>query len=275
MMAVRSFRAEEEELQEANRRKTLILLNTIFVVGLVAFTTVNVLQVDDEIARGWTWVERCSRLASANWEVYEANLADTPVLTKTAINAAVYAVAEWLSQVLGGASWNQFCLKRVLRNSAIGAFFGPLVCGYYNWSDALLPPQDPANVPWKILMDQTIYCASKYSAYLYLSGLASGSSVHECQEEVTSKLWPTLTTGWKFWPAVHLITYNIIPPRHRVLWINMVDLAWVTFLSMVARQGSGNEQQPVLEEEEEEEGPTARRAPARGGGRQALKASRR
>ena len=140
--------------------------------------------------------------------------------------------------------------------------------------DALLPPQDPANVPWKILMDQTVYCASKYSAYLYLSGLASGSSVHECQEEVTSKLWPTLTTGWKFWPAVHLITYNIIPPRHRVLWINMVDLAWVTFLSMVARQGSGNEQQPVLEEEEEE-GPTARRAPARGGGRQALKASRR
>ena len=46
------------------------------------------------------------------------------------------------------------------------------------------------------------------------------------------KLWPTLlTTGWKFWPAVHLITYSLIPPRHRVLWINGVDLVWVTFLS--------------------------------------------
>ena len=50
------------------------------------------------------------------------------------------------------------------------------------------------------------------------------------------KLWPTLTTGWKFWPAVHLITYNLIPPRHRVLWINLVDLVWVTFLSTVARR---------------------------------------
>ena len=215
----------------------MTVLNTCFVVGVVAYTIVSVVQVDAEISRGWSFWERAFRLAAGNWESYEANLHATPVLTKTAINAAVYALAEWLSQVLGGTKWNQFDLRRVLRNSAIGAFFGPIVCAYYGFSDAILPPQDAANVPWKILMDQTIYCATKYSAYLGLVGLADGKEVHECKEEVQEKLWPTLTTGWKFWPAVHLITYNLIPPRHRVLWINGVDLVWVTFLSTVAGKG--------------------------------------
>jgi len=60
---------------------------------------------------------------------------------------------------------------------------------------------------------QTIYAATKYSTYLGLVGLASGKTPQESAIAVKSKLWPTLTTGWRFWPAVHLVTYNLIPPR--------------------------------------------------------------
>lgn len=211
-------------------------INSLVVVAAVSFACISFVNVDAEIARGWTWYERLLRLTGANWEAYELAVRETPIATKTAINAIVYALAEWISQVMSGRRWNEFDLKRVLSNSAIGAFFGPLVCGYYDFSDTVLPPQDAANVPWKILMDQTIYCTVKYSAYLSLSGVANGRKLPECMDELQAKLWPTLTTGWKFWPAVHLITYNLIPPRHRVLWINLVDLAWVTFLSTVARQ---------------------------------------
>ena len=210
-------------------------INTAVIGVLLIWAIVSVVQVDADISRGWTWSERTFRLLSANWQAYEANLRTTPVMTKTAINTGIYLIADYASQVLGGTKWNEISLQRVARNGAIGAFFGPLVCAYYSFSDTILPPFDPANVPYKIFMDQTIYCATKYSAYLCLVGLASGSSLDECKGDVQAKLWPTLTTGWKFWPAVHLITYNLIPPRHRVLWINLVDLVWVTFLSTVAR----------------------------------------
>lgn len=98
-----------------------------------------------------------------------------------------------------------------------------------------VPPSDPASVPWKILMDQTIYAAVKYSMYLGLVGLATGCEPQECGREIQQKLWPTLTTGWRFWPAVHIVTYNLIPPRHRVLWVNCADLIWVTVMASIAR----------------------------------------
>jgi hypothetical protein len=73
----------------------------------------------------------------SNWASYEANIAATPVLTKTCINTGIYMLADWLSQVLAGAKPLEFDLSRVLRNGAIGAFFGPIVCAYYGFSDII------------------------------------------------------------------------------------------------------------------------------------------
>ena len=35
--------------------------------------------------------------------------------------------------------------------------------------------------------------------------------------------WPSLRASWKFWPAVHLATYSIVPMHLRVLYIDVVD----------------------------------------------------
>ena len=114
-------------------------------------------------------------------------------------------------------------LRVLLLTSMPGLFASPV------------PPSDPSSIPWKILMDQTVYAASKYSMYLGLVNLLRGRDCTDCVQEIREKLWPTLTTGWRFWPAVHIITYNLIPPRHRVLWVNCADLIWVTLLASIAR----------------------------------------
>ena len=62
----------------------------------------------------------------------------------------------------------------------------------------------------------------------------SGKSTEDVRADVGEKLWPTIRTGWRFWPAIHLITYTLVPPRHRVLWVNCADLVWVTCLSTIA-----------------------------------------
>ncbi|CAM9901137.1 unnamed protein product [Ectocarpus sp. 4 AP-2014] len=45
------------------------------------------------------------------------------------------------------------------------------------------------------------------------------------------KLKGVVTTGWRFWPFVHIFTYFLIPPRHRVLWVNCVDLLWSSIMA--------------------------------------------
>jgi len=221
-------------VDEESRR---VQLNLVVVSVVISAALFCVLFQDAPISRGWTWWEKMGRLLTANWQAYEANLHATPMATKTAINAGIYCVAEWLSQVLAGAKPLEFDLTKVLKNGGIGMLFGPLVCLYYGWSDEILPPLDAANIPYKILMDQTIYAAVKYSAFLGLVGLSAGRSPSQCVEAVRTKLWPTLTSGWKFWPAVHLLTYGVVPPAHRILWINCVDLLWVTILASIGRQG--------------------------------------
>ncbi|KAF7805908.1 protein Mpv17 [Senna tora] len=37
--------------------------------------------------------------------------------------------------------------------------------------------------------------------------------------------------GWKLWPFAHLVTYGVIPVEQRLLWVDCVELIWVTILS--------------------------------------------
>lgn len=37
--------------------------------------------------------------------------------------------------------------------------------------------------------------------------------------------------GWKLWPFAHVITYGVIPVEQRLLWVDCVELIWVTILS--------------------------------------------
>nr|CAB3494082.1 unnamed protein product [Digitaria exilis] len=44
--------------------------------------------------------------------------------------------------------------------------------------------------------------------------------------------------GWKLWPFAHLITYGVIPVEQRLLWVDCVELVWVTILSTYSNEKS-------------------------------------
>ncbi|CAM9503154.1 unnamed protein product, partial [Hapterophycus canaliculatus] len=170
-----------------------------------------------------------------NWDSYENGLIEHPILTKTAINGGIYLIGDWLSQVNWGREediplW-EFDLPRALRNGLIGAMFGPVSHFYYDFSDWFLPPDIVMNRPFKIMMDQSGYFVSKCTMYIALVSLLRGDSFGEAKETVRERLKGVVTTGWRFWPFVHIFTYFLIPPRHRVLWVNCVDLLWSSILA--------------------------------------------
>ena len=80
-------------------------------------------------------------------------------------------------------------------------------------------------------MDQTIYLSVKCSIYIVAIGLLNGNPIEQCIRNVRDKIGNICFTAWKFWPLVHLITYNLIPARHRILWVNCVDLIWNAILA--------------------------------------------
>ena len=58
--------------------------------------------------------------------------------------------------------------------------------------------------------------------------LLRGDTLQETKETLDERYTGVITTGWRFWPFVHIFTYFLIPPRHRVLWVRKTksDAAW-------------------------------------------------
>jgi protein Mpv17 len=57
---------------------------------------------------------------------------------------------------------------------------------------------------------------------------------------------PLIVSGLKLWPAVHVITYGFLPVENRLLWVDLVEILWVTIL---ATQAAGNSSAVKQEDE--------------------------
>jgi len=131
----------------------------------------------------------------------------------------------------------------------LGLCFGPLVHQYYQFSDTILPVEGGImNRVEKILMDQTIYLTVKCSIYIFAVGFLSGDDFNTCKTTVKEKIGGIVLTAWKFWPLVHCVTYGLIPARHRILWVNSVDLIWNAILASKAQKGDVEKEAQVDEE---------------------------
>jgi protein Mpv17 len=222
------------------------IFNALLLAACFGFAAYTILNIDNGMTRGWTQSEIAMRIPLDNWLNYESSLADRPVATKTAINVIIYLLGDWLSQTaFSGKNVLDFNAARTLRNGFIGLCFGPLVHEYYQFSDYILPVDGGMWIRLqKILMDQTIYLSVKCSIYISAVGLLQGDNVATVRDNVQTKLPKIVLTAWKFWPLVHLVTYGVIPARHRILWVNCVDLVWNAILATMSQK------KDVVEEEE-------------------------
>ena len=212
--------------------------NAMLLIVSFGFAMYTIFSVDNGMTRGWTQSEIAMRIPVDNWSSYESALAESPIVTKTTINVIIYLLGDWLSQtVFAKKNVLDFDAKRTLRNGFIGLCFGPLVHMYYEWSDTILPVEAGLlNRVKKIFMDQTLYLSIKCSIYISAVGLLAGEDWEDVKQTVKERIGPVCFTAWKFWPLVHCITYGVVPARHRILWVNCVDLVWNAILSTLSRK---------------------------------------
>jgi len=186
---------------------------------------------------------RIAPLLAAMCQSYSAAALARPLLTKSATSAVAYFLGDSISQWAAGSS-RPLDRGRVARATLAGAIsHGPQL---HYWSLLLDRYVDFGGPPWlrllaKIALDQTLFSLYLNAAYCALTEMLQGRPVHLTVRKVRAAAWPCLRAGWRFWPAAHALTYSVVPAHLRVLWVDVLEVAWVAILaSCVSKSGGGH-----------------------------------
>ncbi|PWZ21475.1 Peroxisomal membrane protein 2 [Zea mays] len=207
-------------------------INTAIVLGASTYALTKLLT-------GWTIFEILRYMPEHNWSAYEEALKANPVLAKMMISGVVYSLGDWIAQCYEGKPIFDFDRARMFRSGLVGfTLHGSLSHYYYHICEALFPFKDWWVVPAKVAFDQTIWSAIWNSIYFVVLGFLRLESPTTIYNELKSTFWPMLTAGWKLWPFAHLVTYGVVPVEQRLLWVDCVELVWVTILSTYSNEKS-------------------------------------
>ncbi|XP_075487179.1 uncharacterized protein LOC142526578 isoform X1 [Primulina tabacum] len=214
-------------------------INASIVLAAGSFAIAKLLTIDHNYWHGWTLFEILRYAPEHNWSAYEEALKTNPVLAKMFISGVVYSLGDWIAQCYEGKPLFEFDRSRMFRSGIVGfSLHGSLSHYYYHFCEALFPFDDWWVVPAKVAFDQTAWSAVWNSIYFILLGVLRRESPANIFSEWKATFWPMLTAGWKLWPFAHLITYGVIPVEQRLLWVDTVELVWVTILSTYSNEKS-------------------------------------
>ncbi|ESW21613.1 hypothetical protein PHAVU_005G085000 [Phaseolus vulgaris] len=214
-------------------------INATIVLAAGAFAITKLLTIDSDYWHGWTLYEILRYAPQHNWSAYEEALKTNPVLAKMMISGIVYSVGDWIAQCFEGKPLFEFDRARMFRSGIVGfTLHGSLSHYYYYFCEDLFPYKEWWVVPAKVAFDQTAWSAIWNSIYYTVVALLRLDPPISILNELKATFFPMLTAGWKLWPFAHLITYGVIPVEQRLLWVDTVELVWVTILSTFSNEKS-------------------------------------
>nr|XP_004244201.1 uncharacterized protein LOC101247444 [Solanum lycopersicum] len=239
--------SKEEDVEKLIDRT----INATIVLAAGSFAITKLLTIDHDYWHGWTLFEILRYAPQHNWVAYEEALKRNPVLAKMVISGVVYSVGDWIAQCYEGKPLFEIDRARMLRSGLVGfTLHGSLSHYYYQFCEALFPFEDWWVVPVKVAFDQTVWSAIWNSIYFTVLGILRLESPLAIFSELKATFLPMLTAGWKLWPFAHLITYGVIPVEQRLLWVDCVELVWVTILSTYSNEKSESRVSEVIVEAE-------------------------
>jgi protein Mpv17 len=225
-------KSEDEENRLIDRA-----FNALLAGAAISYAFTKAVTVDHDVWHGWTMFEVLKYAPLHSWHAYEDVLQSNPILAKMTISGIVYSIGDWIGQCVEGKPVLEFSRVRLLRSGLVGfCLHGSLSHHYYHVCEFLFPFQGWWVVPLKVAFDQTIWSAIWNSIYFVTLGLLRFESPVRIFKDLRETFFPCLTAGWKLWPFAHLITYGLIPVEQRLLWVDCVEIVWVTILSMFANE---------------------------------------
>lgn len=135
----------------------------------------------------------------------------------------------------------RFDLQRTCRLCAYSALLGtPLAHAWFGLLDkgTLLPAFARASpglgAACKTLLDQLLMAPIGLTLFFSSVALMEGKAPHEAVASASARLKPALIANYALWPGAQAINFALVPPRQRILYVNVVAIAWTAVLSHLA-----------------------------------------
>lgn len=219
-------------------RQFNFLVNVGMISLVAAVVLAKVVTVDLDSWRGWTPVEIFTRIPLDNWDGYMDVLTLHPIMVKAITSGSVYTLGDTVAQLYEGKTLGEIDRGRVARSAAAGFIgHGPLSHLWYGVSEGFFDW-----LGWegwwttfpKITVDQLVWSPIWNGCYIFLLGAMKREALGEIVGTVKSTSFSLITSGLKLWPLAHVVTYGFIPVENRLLWVDLVEILWVTILSREA-----------------------------------------
>mmetsp|Transcript_14785 Transcript_14785/g.29963 ORF Transcript_14785/g.29963 Transcript_14785/m.29963 type:complete len:231 (-) Transcript_14785:170-862(-) len=170
--------------------------------------------------------------AVPGWAAYNDALDKHPLTAKACTSLVGWALGDFLAQMF--ISGGPFDVKRFITLSAFGFLYhGPSGHYFYNWLDKFIPGSDGKAVASKVAFDQIIWCPIFMTVFFTYLGLVNGDSFAAIGDKIKNDLLSACQGSWKVWPFVHAINFKFISTKHRLVFINGVQIAFNMFLSLI------------------------------------------
>mmetsp|Transcript_27703 Transcript_27703/g.76236 ORF Transcript_27703/g.76236 Transcript_27703/m.76236 type:complete len:259 (+) Transcript_27703:111-887(+) len=166
------------------------------------------------------------------WTAYNKALDNTPLMTKALTSLVGWAIGDLLAQLF--LSKGPFDAKRFINLALFGlTYFGPAGHYFYNFLDAQIPGTNSRIVAIKILVDQLIWTPFFLAIFFAYVGVTKGNSLAMVQRKLERDLFAACQASWRVWPLVHAVNYKFISTKHRLIFVNSMQVAFNIFLSII------------------------------------------
>jgi hypothetical protein len=86
-------------------------------------------------------------------------------------------------------------------------------------------------------IDGLVWLPPVFASYFATSTLIRGGTLDDAYDKVKSSIVPALQFSLCFWPPMHLLTFFVIPPAQRLLFVNVASIAIAFSLSFIDNIG--------------------------------------
>jgi len=168
------------------------------------------------------------------WAAYEAALEKNPLLIKGLTSFVGFTIGDLLAQLFIEKS-GPYDPLRTLRLAS----FGFLVHGttshwFYGKLDGYIPGKAAKDVASKVFIDQVLWNPIFGVMFFSYIGIFEGSGVKGTIAKIKNDLITQVTGSWTVWPLAHAINFKFIPTEQRVLYINVIQVFYNCFLSIIS-----------------------------------------
>eukprot|EP00878_Enallax_costatus_P000094 GHUV01000127.1.p1 GENE.GHUV01000127.1~~GHUV01000127.1.p1 ORF type:complete len:283 (+),score=59.60 GHUV01000127.1:249-1097(+) len=166
---------------------------------------------------------------------YSTALREHPLATKACTSMMGFILGDLIAQHFGHPH-AAVDIMRVVRLGAYGLMIdGPIGSMWYDVLEQYVFPKEPLStkaVLSKTALDQVVYATIMTGIYFAVIRLLEGHP-EAIMGTLHSKFLPTLAANYMIWPLAHVINFRFIPSEYRILYNNVVCIAWLTGLSFL------------------------------------------